>query len=81
MKLTRCLLEIRRSCSDLVNPDGTLSAAGVTAKARIANGVGLALGGLGLGLPYDTVISGLNALAGMTGCGNQQNSSQTYCYN
>jgi hypothetical protein len=58
-----------QSCSDLVNPDGTLTAAGVTAKACIANGVGLALGGLGLGLPYDTVISGLNALAGMTGCG------------
>ncbi len=25
--------------------------------------------GLNLGLPYETVISGLNALAGMTGCG------------
>ena len=58
-----------QSCSDLVNADGTLTSAGNTAKACIANGVGLALGGLNLGLPYNTVISGLGALAEMTGCG------------
>ncbi len=34
-----------QSCSDLVNADGTLTTAGDTAKACIANGVGLALGG------------------------------------
>jgi hypothetical protein len=58
-----------QSCSDLVSADGTLTTAGNTAKACIANGVGLALGALKLGLPYDTVISGLGTLAGMTGCG------------
>jgi hypothetical protein len=57
-----------QSCSDLVSADGTLTASGNIAKACIANGVGLALGALKLGLPYDTVISGLGTLAGMTGC-------------
>src|SRR5713101_5185138 len=54
-----------QSCTHLVNPDSTLTQAGVTAKACIANIVGLVLGATGVGLSYDSVISGINTLAGM----------------
>jgi hypothetical protein len=60
---------VLQSCGDLVNSDGTLAAAGNTAKVCIVNGVELGYKAISLGVPYYLAVGGLGALAGMTGCG------------
>ena len=56
------------SCSELVNPDGSLTSLGSdTVKCTLS---GAAIGGIAsFVLPTGIVIEGLSALAGPTGCG------------
>jgi hypothetical protein len=65
-----------QSCSELVNPDGTLTTQGDRAVGCIRNGLGLALVGISQGLPLPVIIDGLRALEGPTGCGNIVNWDQ-----
>jgi|SRR3954452_10767264 hypothetical protein len=61
-------IALYHSCSELVNPDGSLTSVGqVTVKCTLS---GAAIGGIAsFVLPTGVVIDGLNFLAGQTGCG------------
>lgn len=63
-------------CSQLVNPDNTLTPAGETAVGCIRNGLILGLGAISQGIPEPIVIAGLKALATPTGCGGIVNMDQ-----
>jgi hypothetical protein len=56
-------------CSDLVNPDNTLTEQGEHVKGCIQNGALLAGAALLLGLPPTTILSTLPMLAQLGGCG------------
>jgi hypothetical protein len=65
-----------QSCSELVNPDGTLSPQGDRAVGCIRNGLIIALGGISQNLPLPVIIGGLKILQNPTGCGNIVNWDQ-----
>jgi hypothetical protein len=64
------------TCSQLVNPDNTLTPAGETAVGCIQNGLILGLDAISQGIPEPIVIAGLKALATPTGCGGIVNMDQ-----
>jgi hypothetical protein len=60
-------------CSDLVNPDNTLTQQGEHIKDCIQNGVVLAGGALLLGFPPTAILSTLPMIAQLGGCGDVTN--------
>jgi hypothetical protein len=56
-------------CSDLVNPDNTLTQQGDHVKGCIQNGAVLASGALLLGFPLTAILSTLPMIAQLGGCG------------
>jgi hypothetical protein len=56
-------------CSDLVNPDNTLTQQGEHVKGRIQNGAELAGGALLLTFPPTAILSTLPMIAPLGGCG------------
>jgi hypothetical protein len=59
-----------KPCSSYVNPDNTLTKDGEAVLKCFKTGRALGVASASLGLPADIVTSGLNFLAGSTGCGN-----------
>jgi hypothetical protein len=59
-----------KPCSSYVNPDNTLTKDGESVLKCFKTGGALGVASASLGLPADIVTSGLNFLAGSTGCGN-----------
>jgi hypothetical protein len=57
------------TCSDLVNPDNTLTQQGEHVKDCIQNGAVLAGGALLLGFPPTAILSTLPMIAQLGGCG------------
>jgi hypothetical protein len=62
-----------QKCSHLLNPNGTLTAAGDRAMSCVRTILSLGLGALHKGSSLSNVIFGLGVLAQPTGCGNTVN--------
>jgi hypothetical protein len=60
---------VKSQCSDLVNPDNTLTQQGEHVKGCIQNGAVLAGAALLLGFPRTAIISTLPMIAQLGGCG------------
>lgn len=58
-----------KSCSSLVNPDGSLTSQGDTAVGCIRNGFVAAAAATKFNVPFDTIKNALKGFEGLTGCG------------